>query len=763
MRPASIYLFTSRIGSLFMAYYTAEPVREVREMINKKFNTSSFDVFTNDETELIQTLITDYPADPFANMAQGFLLWQTGEIKLASGFLEMARKYSVKTPEIFKGIEIGVNSWYPNLLNNFDGSLDNFIDQEARVPLFFLKSSSKRPSVLTILSSCDGTYFDRFGSGLLLAAERDYSDFSVHLHVINPSAQQREFLASISIENLAITIEEQVTSPHRAYYASRRYQIALDLMDVYDSSLLIADIDVFPAQRFNAIVKIFLQSDIEVSCGRFEKTWMPWNRYIVTKSFFRNTHSSRQVLKYLGCYLDSVYRQVGSYEFLWWIDQNAMYSAIEHGLENDDLKFQPIAKYGQIFLGPEKIGKQVFSDVFQDYAQLTDNTGHFIAPIGPFLDKYRLELLQDVPLLERLLSPVTFANAQTSASWGQYLLALYIVQKLPSKLNDYLLALLFKQRLFALGLSTFNSMRGRNSLVFPKTPMSLFSSSLETDIASLTTSIEYLATLLSRTKLYKTLEVLQSMYSGECNSTLNHFQASSIRNSFEIGDLSAAMSSLAVNFTQTIMVVGLQRSGTNWIAELLRSNTDAYIPYTDDNNNIFWKHAFPDESGRARVNRIFKDPIDALRRLNAYCFVVYKRPENWIDSVKNRNPADLFTTRKARLSKEGSLVQFARFYCDYLNRWRSAMSTYNRIVFLNYEVILANPGSLFDVIPSLKGLSRGVEMPGSLAYSKLFDSSSKSKYLGDTTACGLSGKDISAIRATVRDSSPWLTFEESSG
>ena len=162
-----------------MAYQVVELVKDVRAMLSQKFNTSRFDTFTNDETELIQTLITDYPDDPFANMAQGFLLWQTGEIKLASQFLEMARQYSAKTPEIFKGIEIGVNSWYPDLLKNYHALDDHFLDQEVKEPLLFLKSCSKSPSSLTILSSCDGTYFDRFGSGLLLAAERDYAAFAV--------------------------------------------------------------------------------------------------------------------------------------------------------------------------------------------------------------------------------------------------------------------------------------------------------------------------------------------------------------------------------------------------------------------------------------------------------------------------------------------------------------------------------------------------------------------------------------------------------
>lgn len=114
-----------------------------------------------------------------------------------------------------------------------------------------------------------------------------------------------------------------------------------------------------------------------------------------------------------------------------------------------------------------------------------------------------------------------------------------------------------------------------------------------------------------------------------------------------------------------IKVVGLQRSGTNYLTELLKEN------FKDDVAGYlypFWKHSFPHETRVYLQNgKIFKQPkphISGCRKI-----LICKSFKHWFESVK-RNPADL-KQKRPEIFKENEIDIFEaeELYRDFMSDW----------------------------------------------------------------------------------------------
>lgn len=144
-------------------------------------------------------------------------------------------------------------------------------------------------------------------------------------------------------------------------------------------------------------------------------------------------------------------------------------------------------------------------------------------------------------------------------------------------------------------------------------------------------------------------------------------------------------------------IFGLQRSGTNFLQNLLETN----LNYRVDNITLssdplgVWKHRVipPD------IENIMVDDI----------FLILKRPLNWIESICFRSPVDIVSTQeKYQLKSTESLVigknninleNLIKLYIDHFNNWiyNPPMHIKNNLNILVYEQILECQSSYLNL------------------------------------------------------------------
>lgn len=150
-----------------------------------------------------------------------------------------------------------------------------------------------------------------------------------------------------------------------------------------------------------------------------------------------------------------------------------------------------------------------------------------------------------------------------------------------------------------------------------------------------------------------------------------------------------------------IHVIGLQRTGTNYVSELWKNNSQ-YFVFPSGDRNICWKHALPLEKN---INGT--PSIEMLKsQIDIHVMVVAKHPLNWLSSVLNRNPADLFIKRP-HLKKNGepSVDALLNLYKTFYLRWIKCLTERQlegggNFSVVRYEQCLADPASCFSHLGS---------------------------------------------------------------
>jgi hypothetical protein len=162
-----------------------------------------------------------------------------------------------------------------------------------------------------------------------------------------------------------------------------------------------------------------------------------------------------------------------------------------------------------------------------------------------------------------------------------------------------------------------------------------------------------------------------------------------------------------------VHVIGLQRSGTNYVNKLLALNTDAAVIPTGD-RSICWKHSLPWERGPGH-SRTGLSAGEALRqRTDVRVLLVSKDPLTWWESIATRNAQDLFHTRRQCRQPDGSadITQCCLLYNAYYTSWMKLVD-HRQIWHVRYENALADPAAFVAEIARF--LSLTVVPPAGLA------------------------------------------------
>ncbi len=122
-----------------------------------------------------------------------------------------------------------------------------------------------------------------------------------------------------------------------------------------------------------------------------------------------------------------------------------------------------------------------------------------------------------------------------------------------------------------------------------------------------------------------------------------------------------------------VKIIGLQRSGTNWLSQLIKVNLDIDV-YTDP-LLPFFKHALPDESEIViqSTNKSVITPVPAeyiADHPDELFIVIYKPRKAWLESIE-RKKVDLQQKRPFLFDNENNLVheEAAKFYDNYMKAW----------------------------------------------------------------------------------------------
>lgn len=182
-----------------------------------------------------------------------------------------------------------------------------------------------------------------------------------------------------------------------------------------------------------------------------------------------------------------------------------------------------------------------------------------------------------------------------------------------------------------------------------------------------------------------------------------------------------------------IKILGLQRSGTNWIEFLIRRNLDVYVyssPLVP-----FFKHALPDESIINRYKSgelvITEVPSQYVHDNPDELFIIIRKPlDKWIASIR-RNPADLHQKRPEIFSAAGVDIKKAgELYTGYHSGWM-ALNAPN-VLFTDYVGVLKDYSSFLELLVlkyNIRPLANHWKNVYKVPHSGKFTSKQRKRYL----------------------------------
>jgi len=181
-----------------------------------------------------------------------------------------------------------------------------------------IEEIAARPAV-TVLASCNGAYFDRFGPRFVASIGEYLPEAAIHIHVSNPTAVSRAFMGSAA-DTRRITFSCDETPEDACLFACKRLLIAHEVMRVRGSDLLISDIDVTFTEHTSSLPRLMSGQD----GGLFERRHVsPMEICHCSLSYFRNTENALQFLSVLASYVDAKLRNQPLR--MWMLDQSALF------------------------------------------------------------------------------------------------------------------------------------------------------------------------------------------------------------------------------------------------------------------------------------------------------------------------------------------------------------------------------------------------------------------------------------------------------
>ncbi|MDO6567895.1 hypothetical protein Q4561_12560 [Alteromonas sp. 1_MG-2023] len=201
---------------------------------------------------------------------------------------------------------------------------------------------------MTTVVASDSKYFLLFFDIYQKSFKARNSGYQLHFHIVNPSEAVKveidKYRKTAGDINFSYSTAENSTNI-KALYASIRFLIVGELLQYYNSPILITDIDVGFSGNLADLKFEEDSADIALKI-RDESNLFPWRVIPANTTVFNNTEGAMQFIQYFSNYFYSIYGD-GEGSNIWWIDQSALYSLYSY--------FK------------EKKGSVVFSNLYESY------------------------------------------------------------------------------------------------------------------------------------------------------------------------------------------------------------------------------------------------------------------------------------------------------------------------------------------------------------------------------------------------------------
>lgn len=184
---------------------------------------------------------------------------------------------------------------------------------------------SAAPYVL--VAACNGRYFDIFAETYLHAVERVMAGTLLHVHVVDPPFDLAERVRHLSgqLPRTTLNVSQEPLPPQAsaAYFASSRFLIAGQLLDLYGRDLLVTDIDMdFIADPAPWLPRLAEQA---FACYAY-RGFGPASRMVAGITHFSHLHGGRAVADAISRFIHS--KLDVPWPHNWMLDQAALLSAV---------------------------------------------------------------------------------------------------------------------------------------------------------------------------------------------------------------------------------------------------------------------------------------------------------------------------------------------------------------------------------------------------------------------------------------------------
>ncbi|ACA18349.1 hypothetical protein M446_3984 [Methylobacterium sp. 4-46] len=191
----------------------------------------------------------------------------------------------------------------------------------------FRAAQARVGSGRAILAACDGTYFSKLSNLYVGSLNIVAPGSHLHFHIMNPldstealighlRTRYRDVEISFSRENI-----DKSDKNLKAIYATRRFEVAFELIQKLSVNLLVTDVDISFESPVADFISKLRGSDVGLM---FEGRVLPWFSNPATIAFFSNTPSSLKFLSYVNSYVALAFASLRDTN-IWFVDQNALY------------------------------------------------------------------------------------------------------------------------------------------------------------------------------------------------------------------------------------------------------------------------------------------------------------------------------------------------------------------------------------------------------------------------------------------------------
>lgn len=194
--------------------------------------------------------------------------------------------------------------------------------------------------------------------------------------------------------------------------------------------------------------------------------------------------------------------------------------------------------------------------------------------------------------------------------------------------------------------------------------------------------------------------------------------------------------------SNTFTVFGLQRSGTNFLEQLLKSNVgQVNIVNRWKSSDGIWKHAYDMEKkpndGKSAGEQGDKRKAEMIgNRIHA--IYVHKHPYSWIQSITNKH-VDIkktypFVTEKSSIMlKDLNLIRLAQLYRDHTAYWLDKVET-RKVYHVKYEDLIESDAHTKEIVKDISSFfnrnlkHKTIQIPNRVSQSNKFTEKEREKY-----------------------------------